>query len=148
MRFFRKFVFVFVFLRRKNIINQKVSPFFGGEKRVCFVSPNNTGEGPFNKEGDSHHFIRMWEWNLYLWVNGNAFCVGSALGSEFCVTSGIARSSSVPLMLSGVKGDWISPPADSFSETNNTLKLQTDLPRKVMYIKALTFVLKRYTDFS
>lgn len=74
------------------------------------------GEGPFNKEGDTYHLIRMWEWNLYLWVNGNAFCVGSALGSEFCVTSGIARSSSVPLMLSGVKGDWISPPADSLSE--------------------------------
>jgi len=47
----------------------------------------------------------MWEWNLYLWVNGNAFWVGSALGSEFCVTSGVALSSSVPLMLSGVKGD-------------------------------------------
>lgn len=66
---------------------------------------HDMGEGPFNEEGDRYHLIRMWEWNLYLWVNGNAFWVGSALGSEFCVTSGVALSSSVPLILSGVKGD-------------------------------------------
>lgn len=54
----------------------------------------------------------MVELNLYLCENGNAFWVGSALGSEFCVTSGVL-SSSVPLILSGVKGDWRSPPADS-----------------------------------
>ena len=57
----------------------------------------------------------MVELNLYLCENGNAFWVGSALGSEFCVTSG-ALSSSVPLILSGVKGDWRSPPADSFKK--------------------------------
>lgn len=55
------------------------------------------------------------ELNVYLCENGNAFWAGSALGSEFCVTSGVL-SSSVPLMLSGVKGDWRSPPADSFKK--------------------------------
>lgn len=81
------------------------------QKPVCF-SFEVVGFGdffiqysPFNKEGDGYHLIRIWEWNLYLWVNGNAFWVGSALGSEFCVTSGVALSSSVPLILSGVKGD-------------------------------------------
>ena len=55
------------------------------------------------------------ELNVYLCENGNAFWAGSGLGSEFCVTSGVL-SSSVPLMLSGVKGDWRSPPADSFKK--------------------------------
>lgn len=57
----------------------------------------------------------MVELNLYLCENGNAFWVGSGLGSEFWVTSGVL-SSSVPLILSGVKGDWRSPPADSFKK--------------------------------
>lgn len=71
----------------------------------ALTSVQSLTSGPFNEEGDRYHLIRMWEWNLYLWVNGNAFWVGSALGSEFCVTSGVALSSSVPLILSGVKGD-------------------------------------------
>lgn len=61
------------------------------------------------------------ELNVYLCENGNAFWAGSALGSEFCVTSGVL-SSSVPLMLSGVKGDWRSPPADSFKKKKKERK--------------------------
>lgn len=57
----------------------------------------------------------MVELNLYLCENGNAFWVGSVLGSEFWVTSGVL-SSSVPFILSGVKGDWRSPPADSLKK--------------------------------
>lgn len=67
------------------------------------------------KSTRTYYLIRIWEWNLYLCANGNAFWVASALDSEFCVTSGIVLSSSVPLMLSGVRGDWISP-ADSFKK--------------------------------
>lgn len=67
------------------------------------------------------YLIMIAELNVYLCGNGNAFWVGSALGSEFCVTSGVL-SSSVPLILSGVKGDWRSPPADSFKKEREEKK--------------------------
>lgn len=52
----------------------------------------------------------------YLCEKGNAFWDGSGRGSELGVASGVALSSSVPLMLSGVRGDCTSPVADSFKE--------------------------------
>lgn len=52
---------------------------------------------------------------------GKGTALVSGRGSEFWVASGAIRSSSVPLMLSGVKGDCRSPVADSYQNIKNKI---------------------------
>lgn len=60
----------------------------------------------------------------YLWEKGSWFWDGSGRGSGGCcgISGVVPLSSSVPLMLSGVKGDCRSPVADSWHDVNNKVK--------------------------
>lgn len=59
--------------------------------------------------------------SLYVHLCGKGTALVSVRGSEFWEASGAIRSSSVPLMLSGVKGDCKSPVADSCQIRKNKI---------------------------